>query len=80
MTSTRCGSRLWPRRSRAADSETDNPLWPFPLVTAYRAHMVSDFADTNTIADWTFAGHIQAALFLQQFVGNKVMIEESPQA
>lgn len=48
-----------------------DPLWPFPLFGAYRAHMASDLADTSTIADWAFADHIQAALFLQQFVGDK---------
>lgn len=52
-----------------AGAAKDDPLWPFPLVAAYRGHMASDLADTNTIADWPFADHIQAALFLQQFVG-----------
>ena len=53
-----------------AGAAKDDPLWPFPLVGAYRGHMASDLADTNTIADWPFADHIQAALFLQQFVGD----------
>jgi leucyl aminopeptidase len=53
-----------------AGGSVDDPLWPFPLITAYRAHMASDLADTSTIADWAFADHIQAALFLQQFVGD----------
>lgn len=53
-----------------AGAAKDDPLWPFPLVGAYRGHMASDLADTNTIADWPFADHIQAALFLKQFVGD----------
>jgi len=46
-----------------------DPLWPMPMWKPYAARMASDLADINTIADWDFADHIQAALFLQRFVG-----------
>ncbi|MBN35537.1 MAG: leucyl aminopeptidase [Rhodospirillaceae bacterium] len=49
----------------------DDPLWPVPLVKGYLPRMASDLADINTIADWGFADHIQAALFLQKFVGDE---------
>ena len=47
-------------------------MWPIPIWGDYRAKMASGIADTNTIADWPYADHIQAALFLETFVGNEV--------
>ena len=53
----------------AAGTAVCDPLWPMPLWKPYAARMASDLADINTIADWDFADHIHAALFLQRFVG-----------
>jgi len=52
-----------------AGMAVSDPLWPMPLVKAYLPRMASDLAEINTIADWAFADHIQAALFLEKFVG-----------
>lgn len=53
----------------AAGTAVCEPLWPMPLWKPYAARMNSDLAEINTIADWDFADHIHAALFLQRFVG-----------
>ena len=53
----------------AAGNAVCDPLWPMPIWKPYAARMNSDLADINTIADWDFADHIHAALFLQRFVG-----------
>ncbi|MBT6509755.1 MAG: leucyl aminopeptidase family protein, partial [Rhodospirillaceae bacterium] len=52
-----------------AGMAVSDPLWPMPLAKAYLPRMASDLAEINTIADWAFADHIQAALFLEKFVG-----------
>jgi leucyl aminopeptidase len=53
----------------AAGAAVCDPLWPMPMWKPYAARMASDLAEINTIADWDFADHIHAALFLQRFVG-----------
>ena len=56
----------------ALSHEIDDGMWPIPIWGAYREKMASGIADTNTIAEWPFADHIQAALFLERFVGTEV--------
>ncbi|MEM7120768.1 MAG: leucyl aminopeptidase family protein [Pseudomonadota bacterium] len=52
--------------------EIGDGMWPIPIWGDYREKMASSIADTNTIAGWPFADHIQAALFLETFVGTEV--------
>ncbi|MBC6439961.1 MAG: leucyl aminopeptidase family protein [Rhodospirillales bacterium] len=54
----------------AGDAVTD-PLWPMPLLRSYMPRMAGELADVNTIGDWSFADHIQAALFLEKFVADE---------
>ncbi len=56
----------------ALSHDVDDGMWPIPIWGDYREKMASNIADTNTIADWPYADHIQAALFLENFVGTDV--------
>jgi leucyl aminopeptidase len=51
----------------AARAERD-PLWRMPLWQPYARGLKSPVADTNNVADGSFAGAIIAALFLEKFV------------
>lgn len=52
---------------RHGDQQGD-PMWPLPLVDAYERYLESDIADMVNSASTTFAGSINAALFLRRFV------------
>lgn len=49
----------------------DDPIWPLPLHKPYRRLLDSKTADINNVGGG-FAGAITAALFLQEFVPDKV--------
>jgi leucyl aminopeptidase len=46
----------------------DDPLWRLPLWQGYRDMYKSNIADLNNVSESPFAGAIQAALYLQEFV------------
>lgn len=50
--------------------EVEDPVWPLPLWKGYRKELNSDIADICHMGKGR-AGHITAALFLQEFVGNE---------
>ncbi len=52
---------------RAGTTESD-PLWRLPLWQGYRDMYKSNIADINNVSESGFAGAIQAALYLQEFV------------
>ncbi|KGN30136.1 hypothetical protein N798_11620, partial [Knoellia flava TL1] len=56
---------------REAGETAGETLWPFPLVAAYRRALESDVADINHIGPSVGGGSITAALFLQEFVGER---------
>ncbi len=55
---------------RAGTAQAD-PLWRLPLWQGYRDTYKSKIADLNNISESPFAGAIQAALYLQEFVSAK---------
>jgi leucyl aminopeptidase len=55
-----------------ASNAAGDPVWPIPIWEPYRDRLKSEDADINNIADWDYADHIQAALFLEAFVGTDV--------
>jgi leucyl aminopeptidase len=52
---------------RAGERHAD-PLWRLPLWAGYRDMYQSKIADLNNVSESPFAGAIQAALYLQEFV------------
>jgi leucyl aminopeptidase len=52
---------------RAGETQAD-PLWRLPLWAGYRDMYKSPIADLNNVSESPFAGAIQAALYLQEFV------------
>ena len=54
--------------SRHAHAVHD-PLWRLPLWRGYESTLASRIADLNNSPDYTLAGAITAALFLNRFVG-----------
>ncbi|MFE4107383.1 leucyl aminopeptidase family protein [Almyronema epifaneia] len=48
--------------------QIDDPLWPLPLHSPYRALLESKVADISNISSGSYGGAITAALFLQEFV------------
>lgn len=46
----------------------EDPIWPLPLHTPYRASLDSNIADIANSSSDGFAGAITAALFLQEFL------------
>jgi leucyl aminopeptidase len=55
---------------RHGGAEAD-PLWRLPLWQGYRDMYKSRIADLNNVSESPFAGAIQAALYLQEFVSDK---------
>jgi len=60
------------REAIAAAALVDDAMWPIPIWRDYRERMKGEVADINNIANWDYADHIQAALFLEEFVGTAV--------
>jgi leucyl aminopeptidase len=59
-------------RLLAAGQETNDKLWRLPLVPEYRSALDSDVADISHVSRENIgAGAITAALFLQEFVGDR---------
>jgi leucyl aminopeptidase len=54
----------------AGAAEAD-PVWRMPLWKPYRRLLDSKIADINNVADTPHGGSITAALFLQEFVGER---------
>lgn len=52
--------------------DTDDPVWPLPLHKPYRRLLDSKAADINNVGGGGYAGAITAALFLQEFVPDKI--------
>ncbi len=52
----------------AASVRVQDPLWRLPLWRGYESTLCSSIADLNNIGDYTYAGAITAALFLNRFV------------
>ena len=48
-----------------------DPMWRLPLWRPYRRMLDSKVADINNVSEGGFAGAITAALYLQEFVGDK---------
>src|SRR6478736_4183258 len=55
---------------RAAGEVVDEPVWPLPLHRRYRSQLDSPIADMTNLGGPN-AGQITAALFLEEFVGDK---------
>ncbi len=53
----------------AASRATGEPLWRMPLTDYHRELVKSDFADVRNHTEISVAGLLQAAAFLEQFVG-----------
>jgi leucyl aminopeptidase len=51
-----------------ASAEVHDPLWRLPLWRGYERAIKSSVADLNNIPDYSLAGAITAALFLNRFV------------
>lgn len=49
-----------------------DPLWQLPLFSAYRDNLNSLIADINNAGNDSYAGAIQAALFLKEFVPDTI--------
>lgn len=47
-------------------------IWPLPLVDAYERYLASQVADITNCAPTSFAGAINAALFLRRFVDKHI--------
>jgi leucyl aminopeptidase len=58
-------------RVQAAAETAGEPVWPLPLVDAYRADIDSNVADIKNIGKAGQAGTIIAGLFLREFVGDR---------
>lgn len=56
----------------AACEASGDPLWRMPLWKGYRSKLDSQVADINNVAEGGYGGAITAALFLQEFVDEKV--------
>ena len=53
---------------RAAAADRHDPLWRMPLWAGYREAVGAEIADVrNDAAEWSLAGSVTAALFLQRF-------------
>lgn len=53
---------------RAASADRHDPVWRMPLWAGYREAVSADIADVrNDAAEWSLAGSVTAALFLQRF-------------
>jgi len=53
---------------RAAAADRHDPVWRMPLWAGYREAVNADIADVrNDAAEWSLAGSVTAALFLQRF-------------
>lgn len=50
----------------------DDPVWPMPLWDGYRNQLSSDVADICHVSPSKLAGHITAALFLQEFIDKDI--------
>ncbi|NQU36546.1 MAG: hypothetical protein HQ526_02990 [Actinobacteria bacterium] len=60
------------RRLLAAGDETSDRVWRLPLVPEYRSALDSEIADISHVSRESIgAGAITAALFLQEFVGDR---------
>ncbi len=57
--------------SECADA-VDDPVWALPLHKPYRRLLDSKIADINNVSPGGYAGAITAALFLQEFVPDKI--------
>ncbi len=56
----------------AASKATGDPLWHMPLWHPYRPMMNSSVADISNDSNSPYGGAIGAALFLHEFVGDKI--------
>ncbi len=52
----------------AASKDVRDPLWRMPLWRPYESALSSSIADITNMPDYSYAGHITAALFLNRFV------------
>ena len=55
-----------------SSEKTGDPMWRMPLFKDYRKQLDSDIADLKNIGNGREAGSITAALFLQEFVDEKI--------
>lgn len=62
---------LW-RLLETGAAEKADPLWRMPLWQPYAATLESPIADLNNIANTGLGGAITAALYLQNFVSDKI--------
>jgi leucyl aminopeptidase len=60
------------RRVIRSGRNTGEAFWELPLVEEYRESLKTPFADVNNIAAGSLAGAITGALFLREFVPEKV--------
>lgn len=61
----------WSAQVRAAADRAGEPVWPLPLPAEYRKLLDSDVADLRNIGTSSHGGALTAAIFLQQFVGDR---------
>lgn len=55
-----------------AGNDSADPVWPLPLVDSYERYLHSHVADMTNCAPSSFAGAINAALFLRRFIDEDI--------
>jgi leucyl aminopeptidase len=61
----------WSTQVREAADRAGEPVWPLPIPTEYRKSLDSEVADLRNISTGSYGGALTAAIFLQQFVGDR---------
>ena len=61
----------WSQQVREAADRAGEPVWPLPLPSEYRKQLESEVADLRNIGTGSYGGALTAAIFLQQFVGDR---------
>jgi leucyl aminopeptidase len=61
----------WSEQVREAADRAGEPVWPLPLPADYRKQLDSEVADLRNVGTGSYGGALTAAIFLQQFVGDR---------
>jgi leucyl aminopeptidase len=67
-----CNDRHLAEKLLQSSKNTGDHLWELPLFSDYKTLLKSDIADLSNVGTGRGAGTITAALFLQEFIDNKV--------
>ena len=61
----------WRDQVQAAAGRAGEPVWPLPLPAEYRKLLDSEVADLKNVSASGYGGALTAAIFLEQFVGDR---------